>query len=126
MNYKDHIALGAITGIGCAYLAQYTPEVMFFIGISIGSLLPDIDHPKSKISRLLFPISWVFKPVKHRSITHSLLGLYLLIELMWKWWHLSPQLFDGVMIGYVSHLIGDMLGYTGIPLAYPIKKRIKI
>lgn len=45
------------------------------IGGAIGSLLPDLDHPNSIISKKLKPVSKAVREfARHRGITHTLLG----------------------------------------------------
>ena len=114
----------------------------------IGSLMPDLDMPKSFIGRLFFFIS---NPLErkfgHRTITHSLIGWFL-ASLMFA--ALASALFFGLnyfslsasvanwidiplqsrhghllriiaafSIGYLSHLILDMFNPRGIQLFWP-------
>lgn len=95
---------------------------------AIGGLLPDIDHPESVIGRrvrvLSLPISAVFG---HRGITHSLLATTAIATALW-WvshepfyqpyrWMIAP-----LCVGYLSHLLGDAMTPSGVPLLYPKKK----
>ena len=92
---------------------------------ALGSLLPDIDHPKSLVGRRL---AWVSVPVAalvgHRGVTHSLLavlacaaGLWFLgRELAWN---------AALLVGYLSHLAGDALTVSGIPLLWPWRRRFR-
>ena len=95
---------------------------------ALGGLLPDIDHPESVIGRrvrvLSLPISTVFG---HRGITHSLLATGAMVGVLW-WithnpayepyrWMIAP-----LCIGYLSHLLGDSMTPSGVPLFYPKKK----
>lgn len=104
----------------------------------IGSTAPDIDHPESKVGRkpLLKPISKIIsKCFGHRTITHSLVTAVLLFICLLS----STLLFTGVLnyvysnivvgfcIGWISHLILDLLTVKGIPLFYPfVKKKYRI
>lgn len=86
--------------------------------VIFGALLPDIDTPKSAIGLTLYPISALLRRrFKHRTITHSLLMLPLLLIPML----LSFNLGASLMIGYVSHLFSDTMTKTGVPLLYPKK-----
>ena len=103
-----------------------------------GSILPDIDHPTSTISkkftllsipyRILQFIFGKFKSTKHfvghRGITHSLFFLFIpiIIGLFFvtnEW--IVVGLF-GLSVGILSHLVMDMLNPTGVPLLLPLSK----
>jgi inner membrane protein len=97
-----------------------------YLVASIASLLPDIDHPKSwfgsKVPFLSYPISAVFG---HRGITHSFIMVLSLIFLMWlygtSFWLITPM-----VIGYLSHLGGDMITNSGVPLFWPKKDKVSM
>ncbi|MEA9391062.1 metal-dependent hydrolase [Acerihabitans sp. TG2] len=94
------------------------------------SLLPDIDHPKSVLGQRLkwlsLPIARVFG---HRGFTHSLLAIMggiLLFTL-----HIAPGIvpldaFHGMIIGYLSHIVADMLTPAGVPLLWPCRWRFRL
>lgn len=95
---------------------------------AVGGLLPDIDHPESVIGRrvkiLSHPLSAIFG---HRGMTHSLLaviGIGAVLVFMTSHsqysqfnWMIAP-----LCIGYLSHILGDALTPSGVPLFYPKKK----
>lgn len=94
----------------------------------IGGLLPDLDHPKSVLGRKLWFISHPLSAiVGHRGITHSLLAtVFMLISLTLITafpqysayrWIVAP-----LCVGYLSHIAGDALTPSGVPLFYPKKK----
>lgn len=94
------------------------------------SLLPDIDHPSSLLgSRLRWisvPISRVFG---HRGFTHSLIaivaGLWLLhVKLPPEYW-LPADVIQGMVLGYLSHIVADMLTPAGVPLLWPCRWRFR-
>jgi inner membrane protein len=63
LNYTQHLAIGI--GFGLIILAAFNSlTINSFIFIALCSILPDIDHPKSKISQLLyflvFALSFLF------------------------------------------------------------------
>ena len=81
-------------------------------------MLPDIDHSKSKIGRLVPPISHI---MKHRAwYTHSIVGAFLLP---------LPFLFFGkhyymiIAIGCLGHVIADTLTPMGTRFIYPLSRR---
>lgn len=86
----------------------------------LGSLLPDIDHPKSAIGRRVRPLSDMLGLILgHRGFTHSLLafitwtGTLLYAGMNEQTWLIAMSL------GYLSHLFGDWLTPTGVPLFWP-------
>lgn len=99
-----------------------------YLPVVLGSILPDIDHPKAVINRLLlFPLYWGFKG--HRKITHSLLGFIIMIAFVQFIaqlvnWPIEVGLYLG--IGYISHIMLDMLTPLGCPVFYPYKKKYNI
>ncbi|WP_096198993.1 metal-dependent hydrolase [Bacillus sp. FJAT-45350] len=126
MQYKTHIAFGLATGIGA--LQIYSPViddlVLFSGGLIIGALLPDIDHMKSKIGRKLPSISkLVYFFFGHRKFFHSILFVALLWGILRD---MAPYSFVlGLVIGTISHLIGDMMTPRGIKLFYPLPWNVK-
>lgn len=128
-----HIAIGSAAAMALTHITDTTHQALLCIaGGIVGSLLPDIDHPKSWLGRRIpfisIPLSAL---VGHRGITHSMIALiviqammlvaiYMLRQGQGSW--LAPAL-TGVGIGYLSHLLADWLSNTGIPLLWPNKKR---
>lgn len=93
--------------------------------IMVGSLFPDVDIPTSKAGHLVKPASTMINAAcGHRGVFHAPL-LYLVAILiggaMWPAWSMLLYAFG---IGVASHLILDMLNRNGIPLFWPMKKRI--
>ncbi|AGJ61241.1 Inner membrane protein ydjM [Candidatus Moranella endobia PCVAL] len=95
----------------------------------ITCLLPDIDHPKSLLGQRL---AWLSTPIArlcgHRGFTHSLLASIASIILF----TLPPQRFipidalHAMIIGYLSHILADMLTPTGVPLLWPCHWRFRL
>ncbi|HGJ5884492.1 metal-dependent hydrolase [Arsenophonus sp.] len=94
-------------------------------GALLGALLPDIDHPSSSLGRLFRFISVpICRLCGHRGFTHSLLAWLLIMllstQLPNSYW-LSDALIQAFLLGYFSHLVGDMLTAKGIPFLWPAK-----
>jgi inner membrane protein len=103
-------------------------EVFGTMAAAMGGLLPDIDHPQSALGRRLplisIPLSHL---VGHRGVTHSLIAiLAMLILLVVTAFTMDTRiafLVPPVCIGYLSHIAGDALTPSGVPLLWPKRKR---
>lgn len=114
-------------------LIANTAIALILFGGMIGGILPDIDHPGSKIGRATKPLSIVInKLFGHRGATHSLLAALLVMYGLFMLSSFVPNDIKGfyspfaigISVGYVSHLILDMLTVSGIPLFLPITRKV--
>lgn len=110
--------------------AQYTsmePTAAGMIAVTIGGLLPDIDHPKSWLGRRLFFVSLPLTLIiGHRGLTHSLLAVVILGSLLTMYGAMGSYLVASVWIGYLTHILGDFLTKGGIPVFWPLKRRFSL
>lgn len=143
MTYLTHALGGALAGT--AVLAVLDPAdkvaaAAIMTGAVIGSLLPDIDHSRSKISRssaVAQITSYAVSAVaKHRGFFHTPLFVLILAvvlgsaiqilqgkELVLAAW----SLYFGLLQGMLSHLLLDTCNPGGIMWLYPVSsKRISI
>ncbi|MBI6215737.1 metal-dependent hydrolase [Proteus sp. DFP240708] len=99
--------------------------------VLLGSLLPDLDHPGSILGRLFRIISLpLSKLCGHRGFTHSLLA-FCGLAILWETqvsprWDISADIFHALLLGYLSHLIADMLTPAGVPFLWPLKIRFAL
>jgi len=111
--------LAALPGHGvAAWTTLAIPAVLF------GSLLPDIDHPRSAIahSLLLRPLGWgIRKFTHHRGIMHSL--AMALLPLVVGTALINSYVGVALFWGYLTHLLADALTVEGIPLFEPLWNR---
>lgn len=126
MDHRTH-AVGAIAAayglnrINNGTVAEIA-VIPFYLGAFLGCLIPDIDNPKSKLGRIIFPISTAIRDsVGHRTFFHSLtftalLGIYFI--------PLNISFGTGLVIGVLSHILLDILtpGANGVALLYPFVK----
>jgi membrane-bound metal-dependent hydrolase YbcI (DUF457 family) len=145
MQGKTHFSFGILAGL---LYYNYTGDNLLPImtGAVIGSLIPDIDN-MSTISEFL-PIlhkpwrciqritNMLLRKVKryrkrhkklfgilmtiddlfdHRGITHS-----LVVPSLMSVANHNNMIATGVVVGWISHLVADMLNDRGIPLFMPI------
>ena len=101
-------------------------------GVLLGSILPDIDHPNSFISKKARITSFfASKAFKHRTTTHSLLvnlvfytllsSLICRFDLPLK--YCLIKFLNSLGIGIVSHILLDMLTVGGVAILYPITSK---
>ena len=144
MTARTHDAI-AFTSL--VTVAAYYPPVnltlltvfVSLVGNVIGALLPDIDQAANRLWDLLPSGNEVGKILRnlflhHRTVTHSLLGVFLTYKLfLW----LLPLLLNSatidmtvvtwsIIIGYVSHLAADSFTKEGLPLLFPLQWKIGI
>lgn len=104
-------------------------------GAVVGALLPDIDHPQSKIAHqtglahgrgLLTDVAGSGLRALlggHRGFTHSALvaGLLSLAVFAVRPWLGAAAV--GFLIGYLSHIAADMVTRDGVRLGWPLSRR---
>ncbi|WP_051302502.1 metal-dependent hydrolase [Salibacterium aidingense] len=137
MTATTHQLTGVLFGICTMTLfnlftltADALNHVLLFYGLIVfGSLLPDLDTPRSKLGGrfpfffISFPLNWLFG---HRTWSHSLMFVCLTFItgwmvgafLDWEWY-----LCSALAIGVLSHVVGDYFFDGGVPLFYPFQKR---
>lgn len=122
MMAGSHVALGAAAWLVAAPRLGLPALEPVSIALAVaGSLLPDIDHPQSWAGRRLRPISTIIAAILgHRGATHSLLAVagcaWLLFHDGWSRAIVAP-----LLVGYLSHLAGDLLTPRGLRLTWPLK-----
>jgi inner membrane protein len=145
MLWRTHLAFGILFALVVAPFVNIQNKIIFILLVGIGSLLPDVDHDKSKINRIcpvtrifpiffdvdhdkskinrICPVTRIF-PIffKHRGFFHSLFPAILI----WFGFALLGLDWVGLSIayGYVSHLFTDGFTLSGVNLLYPVSKWI--
>ena len=128
MTSPNHIVGGlAITGIIGSLSGINILEEESYIALTVvASLLPDIDHTKSPMGKLFYPLAKsINRRFGHRTITHTLAALLIgwaLVGTIGKVYFDSASYGTIFLIAYLSHLLLDMLTVQGVPLFYPFMK----
>ncbi|MEM2203049.1 MAG: metal-dependent hydrolase [Sulfolobales archaeon] len=111
MNRAAHIILGV--GVSIFIISRLFPTLqaiqipLIVLGGGIGSVFPDLDRRRG-----------------HRKILHNIFflvffsSLFFIASLYLKIPMIIPTSF---FLGYLSHLLGDMMTYRGVALLYPFK-----
>ncbi|SET83604.1 inner membrane protein [Natronincola peptidivorans] len=87
---------------------------IFLMSALFGSVLPDADHKSTRVGKVI-PL-WLF--FKHRTVTHSII-IILLMVLVTK---INYYVGYGLFIGVSSHILSDLFTVNGCPFFYPLSK----
>ena len=125
MLAATHAAFSTALYLGGAAVFEYQTEPVSWGLAMLFSLMPDIDLPTSKVGRPLF---WISVPLEkrfgHRTITHSFIGVTILVALASPLYFIYPLCFWSVIGGYWSHLQIDMANIRGVDLFWPSPIRV--
>ena len=127
MTAPNHIVGGiAFTGISLSFWNINIFSDSTYLGWCIFvALLPDIDHTKSIIGKIFYPIAkYLDKNFGHRTITHSLtffvpayiLVMFIELNLINPYFNLEGSNYSMIFLfAFSSHLILDMLTVQAYP-----------
>lgn len=121
MMAGSHVALGVAAWLVAAPHLGLPAASPSCLGLALlGSLLPDIDHPKSWLGRRLRPVSTGIAGVLgHRGLTHSAVAV---AACAWSLHGGAPRwIVAPLTVGYLSHLAADLLTPRGLRLAWPLR-----
>jgi inner membrane protein len=118
MMAHTHMAFGLLFGL-LSLSFIHPANKYIFIGIAIfSSLLPDLDHPQSKLGRKLC-FSRIFNILfGHRGFFHAIwipIAVWLILSLGF-----GVAYGSAVFIGYFAHLFSDGLTKSGVNLVHPL------
>jgi inner membrane protein len=123
MMARSHVIVGLATWIAAAPMLHCSPVDPIYLGLAVlGSLAPDMDHPKSWVGRRSRPVSTaIAATLGHRGITHSAVAVVGLFALLI---HAGGRqgAISAFAVGYLSHLAADMLTPRGLRLAWPLRR----
>lgn len=124
MRWNSHLIFGLLFGLFWISFFNVSNKWIFLSFVLFASLLPDIDHPQSKIGNKIKPVSWLINNTfGHRGFFHSIwpvIILYLVIVYFLNW-----QLVGlGLCVGFMSHLLSDALTLEGINFGHPLQARV--
>ena len=125
MLAATHIAFSSVLYLGGATVFEYETGLINAAIAALFSLMPDIDLPTSKVGRPLFFISAPMeRRFGHRTITHSLIGVGILVGLASPLYFTYPLVFWAILGGYWSHIQIDMANIRGVDLFWPSPIRV--
>ena len=123
--------------------ADFPPLVATLAAVSIGALLPDIDHPQALLAQwkpagrggplglwrfvrpLVLPALVVRETFGHRGAMHSVAAGVVVCTVVEYVAQLVgvPSFGAALAWGYAAHLLADMLTRRGVPLLWPLTRR---
>lgn len=119
MQFRTHLALAFLFGlfylefIGYSLAEGWLTLLLFLLG----ALLPDIDHFSSWLNNKLKITKILALFLQRRGILHSLFFAVLLFFIIGLFWEFTYAI--AVLLGYLSHLLGDLLTKDGLRLFQP-------
>jgi len=122
MMARSHVVVGLVTWIAVAPVLHVAALDPGYLALAVtGSLLPDIDHPKSWVGRRAWPVStFIASVLGHRGITHSAIAVAGLVALLLHAGYRRSAV-SALAVGYLSHLAADLLTPQGLRLAWPFR-----
>jgi inner membrane protein len=127
MKSITHIPFGLLAAEFACSSFEYEMDGAALALAAIGSLLPDIDHPRSAVGHLFYFTGlpqFIERRLGHRTVTHSwvfLLACLFLFVPIWIGWGLLYYL--AAWFGVLSHILIDMANIPGVPLFWPHRAR---
>lgn len=147
MNATTHAIFGVAALSGAALVAGMEPPLYAYPLAVAAAWLPDVDNPRSRLGNGLSrmkspllntvtrPLSWALRTasfflvrtVGHRTLTHSIPGVAILLVPLWLLLGASfPNAVLAVAAGCLSHIVADALNTPGVPLLWPLNWRFRL
>ncbi len=127
MLYRTHLLFALVIFMIFILNTSLEPwiKLTFLIILVIGSKLPDIDIPESKIGKETRPVSNILSVFfGHRGFFHSLLFIIIFSFILFLL--KIPYIFTiALIIGYLSHLFLDSFTKSGINPLWPFNIKLK-
>lgn len=130
---RQHALSGVVSGSLVAMAWGLSPAVAVpFVAITaVSSLLPDMDHPGAMLPRAM---GWpgrmlaaiIHAAFGHRTLTHSVVGVGVLSAALAFTPHLPLFCYVAVILGCVTHIVGDMCTVSGVPVLWPMQRCYRI
>ena len=117
MLFLTHICFALLIGLIGIQIFPAS-KFSFLIFVLVGSVIPDIDNPRSKLGKKLPVISHIIKyTLGHRGFFHSFWLLFIIPALIY--FFVNKTIGIAIFVGYFSHLFLDSLTISGVKYFYP-------
>jgi inner membrane protein len=122
MMYYTHVPFAALCYTVVAKTGVMPNEGIEVVAAMVGGLLPDLDTPRSWLGRRIPLVSAAIGGIfGHRQFTHSALAVVLLTVGLVYVMQAQVAFAGGLIVGYLSHVLGDYLTPRGVPFLWPSK-----
>lgn len=126
MLYKTHVAVTYATVLPLM-ASSGSVSVGSLLALGLGSVFPDIDHPKSFIGNRSKGVSHGLSMVLgHRGLAHSIAGaafFLFIVRTLFSFFQLPPEWADWFVVGYLAHLVEDSFSKTGVAWFQPLNNK---
>lgn len=131
MTLPVHVIGGVfLTGVAAALAGVSILEPMGIAVTAVGSVLPDIDHTKSPVGRMVPPLSkYLNRRHGHRNLTHSAVftaALCFVLAIVESFVSDSTRYTLIFGLAYSSHILLDMFTLHGVGLFYPFVRNMAV
>lgn len=127
MTSVTHVPFGLVVAEFAVGSFGYETDNRMLAGAAIGSLLPDIDHPRSAMGFLFYFTGipqYLERRFGHREITHSWVFLLLVLLLSAPIaLFIDTGAYLALNFGNLSHIVIDFANKRGCPLWWPARGR---
>lgn len=121
---RSHVLIGVATTGALMAAGAFPFGRAALLGAVVGSLAPDIDTPYSTLGcRLPFVSMPLYKRYGHRTVTHAAPGLMVATGVAAGIEYCATWAGVAFLIGYVMHIVADLLTKEGCAVLAPMKKR---
>ena len=121
MMFKTHLVFGLLVGLFMIEYFNISEKVLFVSICVFSAVLADLDHPFSKLGNKVKPLSWLLNLLfGHRGFMHTVWFPFFIYFLFMVF---DKTLWAGAFfLGYMSHLIMDMLSTRGVYFFFPLNR----
>ena len=124
MMGRSHVLIGMGTMGAMMAVGAFPFGRAALIGVALGSLAPDIDTPYSTVGcRFPFISMPLYRRYGHRTVTHAMPGLMVAALAAAAMEYLAVWSGLAFLIGYVLHIMADLLTKEGCAVLAPMKKK---
>ncbi|PIN76695.1 hypothetical protein COV17_01375 [Candidatus Woesearchaeota archaeon CG10_big_fil_rev_8_21_14_0_10_36_11] len=122
MLFPTHVLFGVVTYFVTRHVFPGGNEIIFFLLVLLGSVIPDIDTKWSKVNQWAGFVGKIISFFStHRGLFHSVILYAIIFWFMYTFF--SVYYAFALFSGYIAHLIGDVITPMGVAPFYPFSKR---
>ncbi len=129
MLWMTHVLIGLFFYLVLSRFGVLPVSLLGVLFVSLGSVLPDIDHPRSFVSHLSAFFRFGSKLIHlggHRGPMHTIWAVLFLTSLVIAITRRLPisalVASSAFALGYVAHLIADSFTRSGVAWFYPVDR----